>query len=63
MVHFRLGLCPAKNVSLNRPRVVKMTEQNPLWTPVHNEENGEKQVMRWGYLCKEQRADIIIHEN
>ncbi|KAH7668174.1 Protein T10B10.4 a [Aphelenchoides avenae] len=61
-VAFELGLCPAKNVSVNRPRVVKMSEENPLWTAVYNED-GEKQVMRWAYLCKEKRPDIIMHEN
>ncbi|KAH7711892.1 Protein T10B10.4 a [Aphelenchoides avenae] len=58
-----LGLCPAKNVAFNRPRVVQMSAESSLWTFLCNEENGEKQVMRWGYLSKEPRPQVVLYEN
>ncbi|KAH7687819.1 FR47-like, partial [Aphelenchoides avenae] len=61
-IALELGLCPAKNVFVKRPRAVKMSEENPLWTTVYNDD-GTRQVMRWAYLCKEKRPDIIVREN
>ncbi|KAI6171357.1 hypothetical protein M3Y97_01062600 [Aphelenchoides bicaudatus] len=57
-----VGVRPFKGLTLNRPRVIQMTDKTGLWTPC-TDKNGNNDVFFYSVFCREELPPVIFYEN
>lgn len=60
--NYRLEIRPYKGVSINRPRVIQMTEKSELWT-AYKDVDHTNEIYYCSLWCREDRPRVVIYED
>lgn len=62
LINFRSGIRPYKGVSINRPRVIQMTQKSYLWTN-YKDAVQNNELYYCSLWCQTDRPRVVIYED